>query len=96
MNNLFRIITLTLMFSVQLIFAQVNSQNLWNDVDEVQIVTTGQRYIIPQEYRTIKLDVAGMHNFLSEAPLEFTDETRSKLAIIFFKRHFIRWILIIT
>ena len=53
------------------------------NVDEAQIVTVGERYIIPQFYRTIKLDVEGMKNFLSEAPLEFSDETRSKLVILY-------------
>ena len=82
MNNLFRIITFTVILSVQYVFAQVNSPNLWNDVDEGQIITAGQRYIIPQVYRTLKLDVAGMHNILSEAPLEFSDETKSKLVTL--------------
>jgi hypothetical protein len=83
MNKLFRIITLTFLVSVQLIFAQQNSENLWSNVDETQIVTTGQRYIIPQVYRTIKLDVVGMRNFLSEAPQEFSDESRTKSVTLF-------------
>ncbi len=42
-------------------------------MDEAQIVAIGERHIVPQLYRTIKLDVNGMKNFLSEAPLEFSD-----------------------
>jgi hypothetical protein len=82
MNNFFRVLTFTFVLSIQLIFAQTSPQNLWQDVDEVQIVTVGERYIIPQVFRTLKLDVEGMQNFLSEAPLEFSDETRSKLVVL--------------
>ena len=62
---------------IQFIFAQVNSQNLWQDIDESQIVSTGERYIIPQQFRTIKLDVAGMQNFLSTAPMENSDAAKT-------------------
>ena len=83
MNNLFRIISLAFVLSVHITFPQEISQNLWRDVDEAQIVTSEQRYIIPQAYRTLKLDVEGMLDFLSKAPLEFSDETKSKLITLF-------------
>jgi hypothetical protein len=78
MDNFFRILLFTLLISFQFGFAQTSSERLWSNVDESQIVTVGERHIVPQLYRTIKLDVTGMRNFLSEAPLEFSDETRSK------------------
>jgi hypothetical protein len=78
MTNLFRILTFTFLISSQFIFAQVNSQNLWQDVDASQIVTAGERYIIPQQFRSIKLDVDGMKSFLSNAPLEFTEASKTK------------------
>ena len=78
MKNIFRILTFTFLLSVQFVFAQVNSPNLWQDVDQSQIVTTGQRYIIPQQFRTIKLDAAGIQNFLSAVPVEFTAEAKTK------------------
>ncbi|MBK7629749.1 MAG: hypothetical protein IPJ23_03365 [Ignavibacteriales bacterium] len=78
MSNLFRILTFTFLISSQFIFAQVNSQNLWQDVDASQIVTAGERYIIPQQFRSIKLDVEGMKSFLSNAPLEFTEASKTK------------------
>jgi hypothetical protein len=84
MNNFFKILTFTFVLSIQLIFAQTISQNLWQDVEQSQVISVGQRYIIPQLYRTIKLDVEGMKNFLTEAPLEFSDATRSKLVILHF------------
>ena len=83
MNNLFRILSFSFMIAVQFIFAQTGSQSLWQDVDEAQITPIGQRYIIPQLYRTIRLDVAGMKNFLSEAPLEFSNAARTKLIILY-------------
>ncbi|MBP9581350.1 MAG: hypothetical protein KBE38_04250 [Ignavibacterium sp.] len=82
MKNLFGILTFTFLFSVQFLFAQVNSQNLWLDVDQSQIVTTGQRHIIPQEFRTIKLDAAGIQNLLSTAPMEFTNDAKTKSLMI--------------
>ena len=82
MNNFFRILTFTFVLSIQLVFAQTSPQNLWQDVEQSQIVPVGERHIIPQVFRTLKLDVEGMQSFLSEAPLEFSDETRSKLVVL--------------
>ncbi|MCU0344465.1 MAG: M12 family metallo-peptidase [Ignavibacterium sp.] len=83
MNNFFRILLFSLLIAFQNGFAQTNSASLWNDVNETQIVTIGERYIVPQLYRTVKLDVNGMKNFLSEAPLEFSEETRSKQSVLY-------------
>jgi len=82
MNNFFRIFTFTVVLSIQLIFAQTSPQNLWQEVDESQIVQVGERYIIPQVYRTIKLNVEEMQSFLSGAPLEFSNATRSTVFIL--------------
>ena len=82
MNNFFRIFTFTVVLSIQSIFAQTSPQNLWQEVDESQIVQVGERYIIPQVYRTIKLNVEEMQSFLSEAPLEFSNATRSTVFIL--------------
>ena len=83
MDNFFRILLFTLLIAFQFGFAQTSSESLWSNVDEAQIVMLGERHIVPQLYRTIKLDINGMKNFLSEAPLEFSDETRSKLAVLY-------------
>ena len=82
MNNFFRIFTFTVVLSIQSIFAQTSPQNLWQEVDESQIVQVGERYIIPQVYRTIKLNVEEMQSFLSKAPLEFSNATRSTVFIL--------------
>lgn len=65
MNYFFRILTITFVLSIQFVFAQISSPNLWQDVNESQIIRLGERYIIPQLFRTVKLDVDGMQNFLS-------------------------------
>ena len=82
MNNLFGIIAFTFVLSFQLLFSQQSPENLWQNVDEAQIVITGQRYIIPLLYRTIKLDVAGMQDFLSVVPMEFSDELSSESVLL--------------
>jgi hypothetical protein len=83
MNNFFKVLSFSFIITVQFVFAQTSSQSLWQDVDEAQITAIGQRYIIPQLYRTIQLDVAGMKNFLSEAPLEFSHAAISKLVVLY-------------
>jgi hypothetical protein len=83
MNNFFRIFLFTLIIGIQFGFAQTSSESLWSNVDEAQIVTIGERHIVPQLYRTIKLDFEEMQNFLLEAPLEFSYETRSKLVVLY-------------
>ncbi|HCY77060.1 MAG TPA: hypothetical protein DHV28_14150 [Ignavibacteriales bacterium] len=82
MNNFFKVLTLTLVFTVQFMFAQTSSQNLWQDIDQSQIVPVGQRYIIPEIYHTISLDIEGMRDFLTQAQLEFSNEAKSKTVIL--------------
>ncbi|NNG26715.1 MAG: hypothetical protein HKM87_04270, partial [Ignavibacteriaceae bacterium] len=64
------LVTFTLYCSF--IFAQSTSEDLWNDIQEATIQTTGERYIIPQSYRTLELDFQAMQSDLSEAPSEKT------------------------
>jgi len=52
--------------------AQNSSEELWNDIQEATIQTAGERYIIPQSYRTLELDFQAMRSALSEAPSEKT------------------------
>ncbi len=62
---------------------KVNSQNLWQDIDEAQIVTVGQRYIFPQQFRSLKLDVEGIKTFLLNAPLEYSNAAKTKYLKIY-------------
>ena len=71
MKSLFRQVFFILLFSL-VAFNQNFSQNLWNDVDEASLVSSGTRYIIPQTYRTMKLNVDELRNVLSNVPMEFS------------------------
>ena len=50
--------------------AQSNYSNVWSDVSESQIPTVGTRYIIPSEYRTLKLDLTEINSALTQVPKE--------------------------
>ncbi len=82
MNKIFQIV-LFLLFPLHIVFSQSDSQMFWNSVNESQIVTIGTRYIVPQAYYTLKLDVNGMKNFLSEVSKEFSIESATKTDFIY-------------
>ena len=50
--------------------AQNSTENLWSDISEELISFTGERNIIPQNYRTLELDVLEMKDELNSAPSE--------------------------
>ena len=58
------------------------SNNIWQDVKESSITVSGLRQIIPQSYRTVRLDQNRLTQLLAQAPLEFTDEARTNPAVI--------------
>ncbi|MBE0573269.1 MAG: hypothetical protein IH618_17135, partial [Ignavibacteriaceae bacterium] len=70
MKNLL-ILVIFLLIAGNLINAQ---SNLWIDIPESQIAVKGERYIIPDLYRTIKLNVDLVRALLKSAPIEFTQE----------------------
>jgi hypothetical protein len=45
---------------------------MWSDIPENLIRTTGTRYIIPESYRTLRLNIPSMRQLLETAPMEFT------------------------
>ncbi len=51
-------------------FAQPNFSNLWNDISETGLNASGTRYIIPQSYRTLELNLQGLSKTLSRVPHE--------------------------
>ena len=60
---------LTIAFLLPLFsFAQIN--NFWSDVAEADVTKTGERQIVPLQYRTVKLDIDGLKQFLATAPME--------------------------
>jgi hypothetical protein len=50
--------------------AQLKLAELWNDVVESSITTVGTRYIAPQSYRTLELDLQDLSSALNQAPNE--------------------------
>lgn len=47
-----------------------NNGELWRDVDETSFVSTGERQIVPDSYRTLRLDREILQTLLKNAPLE--------------------------
>ncbi len=45
---------------------------VWYDVDASDLPAAGERWIVPQSYRTVGLDVAALQAVLAEAPMEGT------------------------
>ncbi|MFN3874221.1 MAG: reprolysin-like metallopeptidase, partial [Ignavibacterium sp.] len=58
------------------------SQNLWIDLSESKISYIGERVIIPESYRVLKLNTELIKDYLKSAPMEFTSEAHNNPAII--------------
>lgn len=65
-------------------FAQTSRLELWHDVEESSIQLTGEKLIIPQNYRTVKLDLQKFGNLLSNAPLEKNVSLKNSTSVIEF------------
>lgn len=50
----------------------LNGQAIWSEVAEKNIPQIGERLIVPQVYRTLRLDAAALHPVLAGAPERFT------------------------
>ncbi len=57
-------------------------QELWTDITESQINLVSERYIIPDSYRTVKLNRDIARPLLESAPMEFTFEAREGKSLI--------------
>ncbi|HQI42196.1 MAG TPA: M12 family metallo-peptidase [Ignavibacteriaceae bacterium] len=62
-----------------LIFAQ---NNYWSDINENQISVNSERYIIPDAYRTVSLNVSEFKSYLAFAPIEFNNRAMEGKYII--------------
>lgn len=72
---------LATLFVVVMLHAQTNDPTMWSPVkDEAQIKSVGTRYIVPDAYRVLKLDVTAMRKALNGAPLRFS-ENYEQLAV---------------
>lgn len=50
----------------------VHAQAIWSEITEKAIVQTGERRIVPQVYRTVRLDPSALQPVLAAAPERFT------------------------
>ena len=51
----------------------VHAQAVWSEIAESKIPQSGERRIVPQIYRTVRLDATALQPLLSAAPERFTD-----------------------
>ena len=56
--------------------------NLWMDIPSEQVIPIGQRFIIPELYRTVRLNLDVMLQHLQSAPMEFTTAAKTNPSII--------------
>jgi hypothetical protein len=82
MKYFFRMSTIVLILIANFSFAQNSSESLWQNVDESQINLVGERFIIPNIYRSIKLDLEGLQNYLSKAPLENFGQSNKQIMVL--------------
>jgi hypothetical protein len=74
MVHTLKIILLTIVCFIFSVFSIKPQSNLWTEILENQFVKTGQQYIIPISYRTVKLNLIEAKSLLSLARMEFTSE----------------------
>ncbi|HNP53612.1 MAG TPA: hypothetical protein PKK69_03315, partial [Ferruginibacter sp.] len=71
---------LFLLLSSSAVLAQTN---FWKDVPESTVkASSGQRTIIPKQFRTLSLETGGFRQVLNAAPLEFSAEATQHPALI--------------
>jgi hypothetical protein len=63
-------------------FAQPSTGGLWRDVAQSSIPAKGNREVVPQTYRTVAVDMAGLRSVLASAPSEATTHARDSQAVI--------------
>ena len=64
-------------------FTNNNAQpDLWTDISESEIALAGTRDIVPDVYRTVKLNLDFLRPLLDSAPIEFTPEAKEGKSII--------------
>ncbi|MDP2362539.1 MAG: M12 family metallo-peptidase, partial [Ignavibacteria bacterium] len=77
-----RIILLGVVFFIFSVFDIKSQSNLWTDISESQFLTVGERYIIPDDYRTLKLNLSKANAILEAAPMEFTFAVNEGASVI--------------
>jgi hypothetical protein len=72
--KLYNLILFFILFICNIFYAQ---PDLWNDISESGITLVGKRYIIPDSYRTVELNLEQVNSLLKSAPMEYTSEAVS-------------------
>ena len=58
------------------------SESLWRDTDPNSIASRGDRWVVPQQARTVELDIAGLRELLQQTPMESQQPTRASSSVI--------------
>ncbi len=77
---MFRNLLLFLFFI--LCFGPLGAQSLWSDVNEATITLTGERRIVPQHYRTVRLDLDAVESLMGAAPERFKPEAADNQTLL--------------
>ncbi len=77
LNYLSYFLFCTALFFSASIYAQSNYAELWNDISEVGLDAQGTRYIIPQSYRTLELDLQSLSSALTQVPMESNTQVKN-------------------
>lgn len=59
-----------------------NAQTIWQEVSDVNISSSSERYTIPASYITYSIDLEEAKSFLSNAPKEFSVEPRNSSTVL--------------
>lgn len=62
--------------------AQNNFANLWSNISETGLDAIGTRYIIPETYRTLELDLQNLSTALTQVPEEKTTSVKNSRFIL--------------
>lgn len=65
-----------------LLHAQTPTPYVWQDVSEATITDAGERTIVPERYRTVSLNIEALRDILASAPMEFTEEAKTKNVLV--------------
>jgi Metallo-peptidase family M12B Reprolysin-like len=60
---------------------ELKGADLWQDVDANLIAARGARQIVPNNFRTVRLNQAALRDLLRRAPLEFSEAARAQETI---------------
>jgi hypothetical protein len=78
----FSLLLFVIALSIPSVFA-ASPDNIWNEVSDFYLrATSSQRTVVPDYYRTFRLNKDALRSVLRNAPMEYTDEARNNPTII--------------